>query len=188
MQTENQRRRAREIPDGMADPLMERIRLDCKACPTCGELTLWTGNHQSAMERAVVQIDGTRYAVRRASYQLANSLQEIKPGLCVVSLCEDQCLNPATLKAVMKMTVVKRSIEQGLLHGVLHRDAIKQARRTRGGTKMDMAKARAVRASTLPRAELAAQYGISPQAVSLIVQGRIWAERSNPFARLGARA
>ena len=188
MQTENQRRRAREIPAGMAGPLMERIRLDCKACPTCGELTFWTGNHKTSMERAVVQMDGTRYAVRRASYQITNGLQEIKPGLCVITLCEDQCLNPKMLKAVMKVTVVKRSVERGLIHGALHRDAINRARRARAGTKMDMEKARDVRASTLTRAELAAQYGISRQSVGMIIAGQAWAERSSPFAGLGARA
>lgn len=179
---------SRVIPDGMAPRIMERIIGDCVECPDCGAFTFWTGNNTSAMGKAIVEIDRIRYAVRRAVYQIKKGVPRVKPGLCIITTCTERCLNDEFLKAVTKGGVVKHSIERGALHGVLHKEAIKKARRVRGDAKMDMEKAREIRGSTQTPSQLAEKYSVSRQSISNILAGKAWVERSNPFAGLGARA
>jgi hypothetical protein len=178
---------ARAIPDGMGPRVLARIMGDCIECPDCGEMTLWTGNNTNAMGKAVVEIDRVRYAVRRAVYQIEKGAAQIRPGLCIITTCTEQCLNHEHLQTVSKAGVVRRSVERGLLHNVLHKAAIKRARRVRADAKMNMDKARAVRASSKTLDQQAEEFAVSRQSISMILAGRTWAEDANPFAGLGSR-
>ena len=178
---------SRVIPDGMAQRILDRIMGDCIECPDCGAMTFWAGNNKNAMGKAIVEIDRIRYAVRRAVYQIKHGIENIGTNRCIVTTCDERCLNHEHLKSVSKGGAVKRTVERGALHGVMHRAAITRARRERSDTKMDIEKARAVRASELTPAELAAAFRVSRQTISQILAGRTWAEASNPFAGLGAR-
>lgn len=178
---------SRVIPDGMAQRILDRIMGDCIECPDCWVMTFWTGNNKNAMGKAIVEIDRVRYAVRRAIYQIKHGVESIGANRCIVTTCTERCLNHEHLKSVSKGGVVRRTVERGALHGVMHRAAITRARRERSDTKMDLEKARAVRASELTPTELADAFRVSRQTISQILAGRTWVETSNPFAGLGAR-
>lgn len=178
---------SRVIPVGMSQRIVDRILGDCIECPECGAMTLWSGNNKAAMGKAIVEIDGVRYSVRRAIYQVKHGVENIGTNRCIVTTCDERCLNHEHLKSVSKGGVVKRTVERGALHGVMHRAAITRARRERSDTKMDIEKARAVRSSELTPTELADAFRVSRQTISQILAGRTWAETSNPFAGLGAR-
>lgn len=178
---------SRVIPDGMAQRILDRIMGDCIECPDCGAMTFWTGNNKNAMGKAIVEIDRVRYAVRRAIYQIKHGVGNIGANQCIVTTCTERCLNHEHLKSVSKGDVVRRTVQRGKLHGVLHRAAITQSRRLRRDSRMDIEKARAVRSSDLTPTELADLFGVSRQTISQIRSGRTWVETSNPFAGLGAR-
>lgn len=178
---------SRVIPDGMAQRILDRIMGDCIECPDCGAMTFWTGNNKNAMGKAIVEIDRIRYAVRRAIYQIKHGVGNIGANQCIVTTCTERCLNHEHLKSVSKGGVVRRAVQQGNLHGVLHRAAITQSRRERGDAKLNMEKAREIRASNMTPTQLEKELGVSRQTISQIRSGRTWVETSNPFAGLGAR-
>jgi len=178
---------SRVIPDGMAQRILDRIMGDCIECPDCGAMTFWTGNNKNSMGKAIVEIDRVRYAVRRAVYQIKHGVENIGTNRCIVTICTERCLNHECLKSVSKGSVVRRTVQRGKLHGVLHRAAITQSRRERGDAKLNMEKAREIRASNMTPTQLEKELGVSRQTISQIRSGRTWVEASNPFAGLGAR-
>ena len=56
-------------------------------------MTLWSGNNKAAMGKAIVEIDGVRYSVRRAIYQVKHDVENIGTNRCIVTTCDERCLN-----------------------------------------------------------------------------------------------
>ena len=180
---------SKTLPPEMSKAVMERIRLDCKPCPGCGETTCWTGNNADHMVPAVVEINKMRYSVRRSSRMAAHAGRKIPEGHCIVTNCDDhRCLNPALLVTATQGEVTKRSIDKGLLHNAVHMASMQRARRARNESGMTIEKVRGIRDSDMSQRALAKIHSISRQAVSQIMRYQVWREDANPFAGLGARS
>ncbi|MGC4396007.1 hypothetical protein [Hydrogenophaga sp. T2] len=177
------------LPSPAAGALIDvlaKIRARCKLCPACVTPWLWSGNHQDAIWHAQIQLEGTRYNVRKTVHA-AHATKPLGPGEVVTTRCEcPNCLNPELLVTETKGDVVRRQTAQGLHHHAQHRAAIDRARREKRETKLDMQKAREIRASEAPLRELAQRYGVSAEAVRRVRANLNWRE-TTPFSGLGAR-
>jgi len=119
------------------------------------------------------QIDGRAVSVRRELWTLVHGLS---PGVrrTIAGCGVRACVHPDCIVAVSRSQIqrgVPRSADERM------RIAISQRRRF----KLTDDDVRAIRASTLTQVELAAQYGISQQSVSLYKTGKVRVDFSNPF-------
>lgn len=170
--------------------VLAKIQDRCAVCPSCETKWLWIGNHKDEIWHATFETNFQRYSVRKTVHA-ATAKKPLKAGSVVVTRCEcPNCLNPELLATETKGDVVRRQTADGLLHHAAHRAAINRGRSTKRETKLDMAKAREIRASEASTRDLAKRYGVSPQAVSQVRLNRTWRESSpfqGLFPRLGAR-
>ncbi len=172
-------------PENLAT-VLAKILARCQRCPSCETDWLWVGNHHDEIWHATIQSDGVRYNVRRTVHA-AHSKAPLAPGNVLTTRCECQnCLNPGLIAVQTKGDVVRRQTALGLLHHAQHRAAIDRARREKRQTKLDMTKAREIRASEDSLDELAEQYGVSREAVRRVRANQNWRE-TTPFSGLGAR-
>jgi hypothetical protein len=177
----------RPVPDAADLPMvLVKIKARCTTCPDCEEPWLWMGNHQAEMWHATIEVQGLRYSVRRTVFA-ATSTKPLRADYVLATRCENQaCLNPALLFGRTKGDVVRHQVAEGLIHHAQHRAAINRARRAHGATKLDMEKAREIRASDAPTAAVAELYGVSEQLIRRVRSNRNWRE-ATPFTGLGAR-
>lgn len=165
--------------------VIDAIQARCTECPECGEKWNWTGNHKNAMHHAVIERNKIRINVRKAVW--AAFKKPAPEGYVLTTKCENpQCLNPKLTAAVHRGDVIRKMIEDGLIHNAAHLAARTKARRERG-TKLNMEIAREIRASELSAREFAEKLGVTHQMVSSIRQGKSYCEAS-PFSGLGSRA
>ena len=165
--------------------ILDDIQARCTECPECGEVWNWTGNHKKAMHHAVIERNKMRINVRRAVWSAFNPPP--KEGYVITTKCENpQCINPKLIISVHRGYVIRKMIEDGVIHNAAHLAARTKARRERGTTKLNMDIAREIRQSDLSAREFAKKLGVTHQMVLLIRQGKFYRE-VNPFTGLGAR-
>jgi len=157
--------------------LLARIRRRCTEDAGCW---LWTGYCDKGTV-PVINLDGVPTTVRRQVYLAA--VGPIRTGYEVTNSCERQkCVAPEHLKQLSKAQR-RREMSRNRPASALVR--ITSANRLRQG-KLDMEKARAIRASEEPAKVLAERYGVSQTLIGFVRRGISWQEPS-PFAGLGAR-
>ena len=154
---------------------LDRIRL---RCIEDGECLLWTGNKSEGGHPKLPGGSG-----RRAVW--AAAFGKVPVGKLVTVKCEHvDCLAPKHLKLTDKAEV-------GALVGarveVRIKKSIASARIQRQRGKLDIDKARAIRASVETCAELAGRYGVHLTLISAVRLNKAWRETASPFAGLGAR-
>lgn len=162
----------------MPADIVTRIRARCRDDAGC-----WIWQHYATGGTTpVINIKGTPTTVRRLVYEAA--IGPVKPGHEVVNTCEQtlccnpECLEQITVAARRRRLAEKRNVRQPA-------SFVRHIRETHG--KLDMEKARAIRASEEQSKVLAARYGVSSTLIGYVRRGVSWAEPS-PFAGLGARA
>lgn len=158
--------------------LLARIRRWCKEDADC---QIWTG-YCGKSDMPVMSVKGTPRTVRRMVFQ--SVIGPVRPNFEVVSTCgTPRCVAAEHLKQISK---TRRRRESAAKRSVGASQRLLSANRVRQG-KLDMEKARAIRASEEPGLVLAQRYGVSTALISLVRRGQSWAEPS-PWAGLGARA
>jgi hypothetical protein len=120
--------------------------------------------------------------VRRVVWQAKHG--PLKPGQLVTVTCGNpKCLEH--LAITNKSEIAKKTNADPRVKAIKR---IKSVALSRAKAKLDMQKAREIRASDLNNHEQAAIYGITHSMVSKIRTGKAWVEQhSNPFTGLGAR-
>lgn len=154
--------------------LITRIHLNCVECADC---MVWQGpKSQSGIPRRASK------SLRRIVYEAAKG--PVQPHLMVSVTCEhSMCLNPEHMKANTKGAVLKRTYATTDLAS---RRSISSRATARKRAKLNMDKARAIRASDETIDVLAGRYGVDRTLISQIRRGTAWKDAS-PFAGLGAR-
>lgn len=166
--------------------VLAKIHARCVVCPSCEQRWLWAGNHASEMWHAIVDHNRVRYNVRKTVLAAATD-RHLGEKQVVFTRCDSPaCLNPDLLDVQSKGDVVRRQLANGLIHHAAHRTAINRGRREKRATKLDMDKARAIRASDASPQALAEEYGVSRQTIYRVRTHRDWRELT-PFIGLGAR-
>ena len=112
--------------------------------------------------------------MRRRSYEIAHG--PIPDGKVVITTCRELlCVNPDHLQLVTRGQLIKLSYKEtrNTQHEYPRRLA---ARVAQGGLKLDIEKAREIRASELKAEDEAKRLGVSVSLVHKIRQGKIWRE------------
>jgi hypothetical protein len=159
---------------------MEWIEGRCEEDADC---LLWRGSAKpGGSPVASMRIDGrnTQLQIRREVWELTRG--RIPAGKFVAN----DCTNPRCLNHLKLITSADRSKRLWMKPDVRSRMLANMTRAARETSKMDMEKARYVRASAATLKEVAAELGISFQLASQIRRGVRWKEEGNPFAGLGA--
>ena len=133
------------------------------------ECWLWNGslNANGYGQFTWVTAGKRTHIATRIAYRLVNG--EIPPKMFVCHSCDNpRCVNPAhlwlgTAKDNMQDASKKGRIRSGGLRGEAH-----------GCAKLNEISVREIRASNLPRKALANHYGVTPEAISLIVKRKTW--------------
>ncbi len=160
------------LPDiGLSD-LLKRTEVD-------GDHLLWTA-HATHGRFPQWRIGPKCFVVRRLVWQLTRGT--IPKGLQIGVKCgEDLCVHPDCLVARTKskiMTGTKKTAATKLRIAIARR----------AGSKLNLEIVNAIRASGERGDVVEAQYGLRQGYASRIRTGRVWADHSNPFAGLGAKA
>lgn len=157
--------------------LLTRIR---NSCHEDGDCLIWDGYCNDAMP--VMNIGRSPRPVRRVVFE--NAIGPIRKGFEVIGTCGTRkCVAPEHLKQILK--AARRAMLGAARAGL--GASPKQVRFMRENFgKLDLAKAREIRSSDETGVVLAARFGVSPQLISMVKQGKSWAEPS-PFAGLGQR-
>lgn len=151
-------------------------------CVECGDCQLWDGpTHPDGTPRIYPRV-GSK-SLRRLVWELREGA--IPKGKIVVTSC-DRPLCIEHLKLSTRAEVIEQTMARPDV-AARKAAATRRARRARA-PKMDMERARAVRASTKRQSEIAAEFGIAQSLVSRIINNISWREPvANPFMGLGAR-
>lgn len=106
----------------------------------------------------------------------------------VETTCNERCcLNPAHLRPSNSRQIAKSAAKRGAFSSLTRRIKIAKNRRMANGVKIDIEKAREIRASSESGPVLAKRYGIAKSAINRIKRGEAWIEyQDNPFAGLFA--
>lgn len=162
----------------MSGDVLARIRARCHDDGGCW---IWEG-YTLKGKMPIMSFEGRPTTVRSVAYM--HGVGKIRYGHEVVRTCESTlCCNPAHLEQVTiaerrRRLAARRNDRQPA-------QLVRQIRETRG--KLDMEKAREIRASDEQAKVLAERYGVSSTLIGYVRRGISWAEPS-PFAGLGARA
>ena len=164
----------KQIPAEIQDRFIDKVQKSCGVCPECDSDWNWLGNNKNEMHRAIIEIDGVRYPVKKQVYQLATG-KVVPSDYCVISTCQNQsCLNPKLLVSLSKVKMLERMRAISRLHNAKHKAALQVARRKRGDLKLSMEKAEEIRNSSETATELAKRYGVSREAVCMVRRGETW--------------
>lgn len=138
----------------------------------------WTGNWDY-WHRAVLQIDGGRYDVRRELYRIRTG-KTLGNRDTVRAKCEHEtCIAPAC------QVVHKAKGSKGPKHSVATKAKQAAAKRSRSKYGADLVAQ--VKASTKSYKQIARETGMKLSTVGAIKGGRLWKDYSSPWAGLGAR-
>jgi hypothetical protein len=168
---------------------VECLRMRSHVDPDTGCWHWRLGCSQGA-PRVWLLIDGNRVAMRgrRAALHLAGRL---KPGTTAIArdICRsDDCVNPDHAKAGDRAALGAWITNSGRYQLSLARKVAPfKARLVRKGRKLDLDKARAIRASSDTCLVLSERYGVAPSVISSVKRGQLWREPS-PFDALLAAA
>jgi hypothetical protein len=143
-----------------------------------GAHLVWTGNWDY-WHRAVLQIDGGRYDVRRELYRIRTG-KTLGNRDTVRAKCEHEtCMAPAC------QVVHKAKGSKGPKHSVATKAKLAAAKRNR--SKYGQALVAQVKASTKSYKQIARETGMKLSTVGAIKGGRLWKDYSSPWAGMGAR-
>jgi hypothetical protein len=160
--------------------LADRVRARCIEDADCW---VWQGFKQAGV-MPMINNGGKIMAVRRALFLETHA--EVAKGCEVVPTCETRhCVNPDHIAQITvkrrRQQIAKRRNEQPVSAAMIARNRSMFA-------KLDIEKARAIRASEEGSGVLAERYGVSRTRINSVRNGSAWQE-SSPFAGLfqGAR-
>lgn len=160
--------------------LVNRIRSHCVDDADCW---VWQGFKQGGV-MPMINLGGKIMAVRRALFLEMH--KEVAHGCEVVPICETRnCVNPDHIGQITvrrrRQQIAKKRNELPVTAAIIERNRSMFA-------KLDIEKARAIRASEERSDVLAARYGVSRTRINSIRNGSAWRDCS-PFAGLfqGAR-
>lgn len=157
--------------------LLRRIRANCHDDGGC---LVWEG-HVNTGTTPIINVNGIPTTVRRLVFELTKG--GVKPGHEVVCTCETLlCCEADHLEQI---TVAERRRRLAIKHNGKQPARLVNLMRERHG-KLDMEKARAIRASDEQAKVLAERYGVSSTLIGYVRRGISWAEPS-PFAGLLGR-
>lgn len=160
--------------------LLDRLQRRCGVCPECDGQWDWLGNHRKSLAHAVLEINAVRYPVKTLAWA-ATTLRAKPVDRVLMSKCpHPSCINPKLATLATKADVVHKQVQDGLLLNAHHRRQITVGRR-KHSTKLDMDKARAIRASTKSVAEQALEHGVSKQTIRRVLSGAQWMELDSPM-------
>jgi len=143
-----------------------------------GTHQVWTGNWDY-WHRAVLQIDGGRYDVRRTLYRIRTG-KTLGTRDTVRAKCEHEtCMAPAC------QVVHKAKGRKGPKHSVATKAKLAAAKRSRSKYGADLVAQ--VKASTKSYKQIARETGMKLSTVGAIKGGRLWKDYSSPWAGMGAR-
>lgn len=143
-----------------------------------GAHQVWTGNWDY-WHRAVLQIDGGRYDVRRELYRIRTG-KTLGTRDTVRAKCEHEtCMAPAC------QVVHKAKGSTGPKHSVSTKAKLAASKRAR--SKYGPALVAQVKASTKSYKQIARETGMKLSTVGAIKAGRLWQDYSSPWAGMGAR-
>lgn len=157
--------------------LLARIRRRCKDDAGC---KVWQGYVMKGTT-PVISVGGVPATVRRVVFELVQGA--VLPDHEVVATCETVLCCEAT--HLEQITVAERRRRLAIAHNGKQPARLVNLMRERHG-KLDMEKARAIRASEEQAKVLAERYGVSSTLIGYVRRGTSWAEPS-PFAGLLAR-
>lgn len=148
-----------------------------------GDCWIWKRAAGKAGYPVMSRRSGGDGLVRRAAARLAGL--EPAPRQPVVSCCGDKlCVNPAHMRLSTVKLVAKKAAKDGAYSRLPRR--VKIAATKRAASKLTMADARAIRASTMRLADLAKKHDVSLGTIKSIRIGRTWKDHASPWAGLGA--
>lgn len=125
----------------------------------------WTGSHSDTGYGCFY--DGKAYHAHRYSWIRTNG--PIPDGMLVLHRCDNRsCVNPAHLFLGSHRENSVDMVQKG------RNSTHDTAGERHGASKLTDAAVREIRASTLTGRELAAKFGVSESAVSLVRRGRSW--------------
>lgn len=135
------------------------------------------------MYHAVIEADKVRYPVRYVVWYAGGGRLLNRADLLTTTCEHSTCISFDNLKATNKAGIIKKTIREGKIHNATHKMSRIQKRRERGDTKMDIDKARQLRADGLSDKEASEKYGVSRNFASLVRRNLAYTE-APPFAGL----
>lgn len=165
-------------PKVQIEAMAELAEIIEQGCTEDGGCLLWDGR----VSTGGVPRRGDR-SMRRLVYEAA--FGEVPEGL----LASTNCGNPRCLTLAHLCTKTKGEVltDTYACSDLAMRRAVTSTREARKRAKLDIEKAREIRASDETLDQMAARYGVDRTLCSQIRRGTAWKE-ANPFSGLGARA
>jgi hypothetical protein len=150
--------------------LMQRYLAQCEECCDC---LLWTGPMYQGMPKVAGK------GLRRRVWEMREG--KIPEGMMVgVSCGRANCIEHLELRSRADQIRANMARPNVLAKRSVNSRQLQRAR----AAKLDMEKARAIRASTKTQRELSEEYDIAPSLVSRVKNNQSWVEGVNPFAGL----
>lgn len=116
-----------------------------------------------------LRLGGVQTSAHRLAYTLA--FGEIPPGAHVRHKCDNPpCCNPAHLEAGSQLDNMRDKAERG------RGRTLPRPGESSPTAKLTWEAVRIIRGSPAPRAELAAQFGVSASNISMVLAGKTWKE------------
>lgn len=171
--------------------IVEMIKAACTECPDCGEKWHYPKMPSEKLaSRIFFAVNGKRHYVRVTVWDLIVQKPRYRKNWAIITSCYNpRCLNPELLKQVRKGEVIRRNISEGTLLNAAHRIKVIESRRRHSSTKLNPELAELIRHDERHNELIAAEHGITKEAVRKIKAGKLWKPTSaanNPFAGLMA--
>lgn len=165
---------SKTVPEHLRSIFLEKVRKSCDVCQECDSNWNWIGNNRKNMHRAIIEIEGVRYAVKKQVFQIERR-KSVPSEYCVITNCKNpSCINPELLVCLSKTKMLEKMRQISSLYGAKHKAALQVARRKRNDLKLSMEKAEEIRNSSETATELAKRYGVSREAVCMVRRGETW--------------
>lgn len=153
-------------------PTIESIYAQCEEVGDCLE---WQGRTQNGSPQVYIgRVNGcSRYrTARRVLMELLKGVPIPATLRCVASCGNGRCMAHLALRTYTQIGVA--AAKRGSTPSA--RAARTRGARSRASTKLDIEKARAIRASDLTDAEEARQHGVNRTLIGAIRRGKVWRE------------
>ena len=164
----------KDYRDTVSERLLAKLDLDTK--PGCW---LWT-KYKNNCGYGTIGVNGKLQLAHRVSWQLHNPTQPIPPGMCVLHECDVRnCVNPEHLKLGTNQDNVQDRVRRGrsakgLKHGAYtHPERLPRGDR-HSRSKLTEDNVRAIFHDQRTQKQIAEEYEVSNQLVSLIRNRKLW--------------